>query len=1007
MKWSVVALSMTMALTLVPTAYSGSVPKPIIDLDFNENSGTVTVNAGSAGGELTLTTPTPTWSNNVPAGVGGTSSVDFGTTVGTYVVESPSNYAELTGLTAFTVVGWANCRNSSEGSGGNRLVTWINHGGQGVDVVYKSDGSVQVGINQWPDGVPARSSAGKITTDPGASPDNWKFFAVSYDSDLPSGQVKFYFGDTASPATFDVEIDYDRGAVGSDISRLAIGHFNIATRNAAQDRMFRGLIDEVKVFGGALTLEQIQQVQVGDAEIARGPKPDDEAEDVVRDVILSWESGAFAVTHDVYLGTSFDDVNGASRTHPMDVLVSQGQTAETYAPEGLLEFEQTYYWRIDEVNAPPSNTIFKGNVWSFTTEPLAYPVTGVIATTSGISDETSGPERTVDGSGLNADDQHSIDADDMWLASPDGEEALWVQYEFDRVYKLHELLVWNYNVQFEIVLGFGLKEVTIEYSQDGVDWTSLGDFEVAKATASSTYTHNTAIDMAGVPAKYVRLNVNSGWGTMGQYGLSEVRFLYIPAQARQPEPADGAADVNPDVVLTWRAGRDAASHDVYLGMAPEALELVDAVAVSTFAPQGVEYDATYYWRVDEVNEADAVSVWEGGVWSFATQPYAVVDDFESYTDDIDAGTTIFDTWLDGWVNETGSTVGYFDAPFAERTIVHGGRQSMPLFYDNAGLTLAEAEYTFDTQDWTAHGLQSLSLYFYGAPDNSGQLYVRINNTKVVYDGAAADLTKEQWQVWNIDLSSVGGNLSNVTSLAIGVEGAGASGVLYVDDIRLYPRTPEMLTPTDPGVAGLLVEYTFENGTTDSSGNGYDGTLLDEAYVGGGMLVLDGADDAMAMPRLGGANATFSQGTYSMWIYSVDDPASKDFTGGINSDGWSAGGIHCKLRNGSANAGINGLAGGDMQGDTVASPNTWVHLALTVSDSVAAIYLNGRLEDSRSFASPLTLILGGASVGAWNNGGDIQRELNGQMDNVRVYDRALSEEEILWLAGQRDPVHKPF
>jgi len=224
---------------------------------------------------------------------------------------------------------------------------------------------------------------------------------------------------------------------------------------------------------------------------------------------------------------------------------------------------------------------------------------------------------------------------------------------------------------------------------------------------------------------------------------------------------------------------------------------------------------------------------------------------------------------------------------------------------------------------------------------------------------------------------------------------------------LYPRTPEFLTPVDPGIAGLLVEYTFDASTADSSGNGYDGTLVDEAYVGAGTLVLDGTDDTMVMPRLGGANATFNQCTYSMWIYSTEDPASLGFTGGINTDGWSAGGIHCKLRNGMANAGINGLAGGDMQGTNVVGPNVWVHLVLTVSDSEAVIYLNGQREDSRTFAAPLTLILGGASVGAWNNNGDIVRELTGQMDNVRVYDRALSEEEILWLAGKREAVNKPF
>ncbi len=179
-----VALSLVLVMSLTPAMCGATVPTPIIDVGFNEGSGTVAVNSGSAGGELALTTPVPTWSNNVPAGVGGLSSVDFGTTYANYCVESPANYSQLTGLTKFTVTGWVNCRNSTEGSGGNRLVTWINHGGEGVDVVYKSNGSVQVGIDQWPDGVPAQSSAGKIPTDAAAGVDNWRFFAVTYDSTL-------------------------------------------------------------------------------------------------------------------------------------------------------------------------------------------------------------------------------------------------------------------------------------------------------------------------------------------------------------------------------------------------------------------------------------------------------------------------------------------------------------------------------------------------------------------------------------------------------------------------------------------------------------------------------------------------------------------------------------------------------------------------------------------------------------------------------------------------------
>ncbi|MDI6451831.1 discoidin domain-containing protein, partial [Anaerobaca lacustris] len=314
---------------------------------------------------------------------------------------------------------------------------------------------------------------------------------------------------------------------------------------------------------------------------AKSPSPEDGAIDVPRDVVLGWAAGKFAATHDVYLGTAFDDVNDATRADPRGVLVSQGQAATTYDPPGLLDFNTTYYWRIDEVNAPPSNTIYDGKIWSFTTEPFAYPVPSIIATTSGISEAGSGPEKTIDGSGINAADEHSTEASDMWLALP-GDEPLYVQYEFDRIYKLHEMLVWNYNVQFELLLGFGIKDVTVEYSVDGEEWTVLGDVSLAQATARATYVANTTVPFDGVPVKYVRLNVNSGHGPMGQFGLSEVRFLYIPAQAREPQPGDAATRVEVGSALSWRAGRDAASHEVYLGTDPNELALAGTVAGATF-----------------------------------------------------------------------------------------------------------------------------------------------------------------------------------------------------------------------------------------------------------------------------------------------------------------------------------------------------------------------------------------------------------------------------------------
>jgi hypothetical protein len=67
--------------------------------------------------------------------------------------------------------------------------------------------------------------------------------------------------------------------------------------------------------------------------------------------------------------------------------------------------------------------------------------------------------------------------------------------------------------------------------------------------------------------------------------------------------------------------------------------------------------------------------------------------------------------------------------------------------------------------------------------NTGQLYVKVNGVRLDSPGDVADV---QWTNWKIDLGSLGVNLQNVTTLAIGVDGADASGLLYFDDFLLEP-----------------------------------------------------------------------------------------------------------------------------------------------------------------------------------------------------------------------------
>jgi hypothetical protein len=423
----------------------------------------------------------------------------------------------------------------------------------------------------------------------------------------------------------------------------------------------------------------------------------------------------------------------------------------------------------------------------------------VTATASSSQADTMGPENAINGIGLNELDQHSTEGTDMWLSGM-GDAAPSIQFEFDKAYKLHALQVWNSNQLIEVFVGLGAKDVTIEYSPNGTDWTVLENVpQFAQAPGSPTYTANTLVDFGGALAQYVKITINTGWGMLPQFGLSEVRFSYIPTFAREPVPAAGDLSAGANVTLYWRAGREAVSHEVYLGTDAQALPLIATTSDNSYAVSGLAYDMTYYWQITEVNETETPAAYAGDIWSFNTPTHSTVDNFDQYDDDC---MRIFFAWKDGLGhnggteiegcdvpaysgNGGGSIVGNSTAPFAERTIVYAGRQSLPISYDNA-FGPSEATLTLDGQDWTASALQSLSLNFYGTEGNSGQLYVKINNTKVAYTGDASNISLAEWQAWIIDLSEVGGNLQNVTSLTIGVDGANAAGMLYIDEIGLYP-----------------------------------------------------------------------------------------------------------------------------------------------------------------------------------------------------------------------------
>jgi len=755
---------------------------------------------------------------------------------------------------------------------------------------------------------------------------------------------------------------------------------------------------------------------VGTLKTAQFDNPKNMATDVLRDTDLAWIAGNFAQTHNVYFGTSWDDVNNATTPD------SAGQSDTTYDP-GLLDYGQTYFWRVDEVNAPPDSTVFTGDVWSFTVEPFSIPVEDVSVTASSSNSDAMGPEKTIDGSGLNELDQHSTVATDMWLSA--AEPAPWIQYEFDKVYKLDQLIVWNSNQVIEAFLGFGAKDVTIETSVDGAAWTALeGPIVFNQATSMDDYTANTAVGFGGVQARFVRITINAGYGVIPQWGLSEVRFLYIPTFAREPEPAGGSTMSSADVMLSWRSGREAASSEVYLGTDAADLALVATTSEAAHAANGLNYSTTYFWSVTEVNDAEAVSSYASDIWSFTTPDFGIVDNFDQYDDNCNR---IFFAWEDGLGhsgseeiddcdvpasngNGGGSMVGNDVAPFAERTIVNiGSAQSLPFNYDNA-FGLSEATLAIPEQDWTASGIQTLALAYSGAPGNTGTLFVKINNAKVSYDGDPADIARGAWQARNIDLRAVGG-LQNVTSLTLGVDGANAAGMLYFDDIRLYPLPGEFITPTQPNDTNLVAHYTFDEGAGtvvgDSSGNGNNGTVVGvpqwvAGKIGGAMLFsgfenhVDCGNDASLVLRDAVTVACWIKvaafGVTWETIVSMGDDAYRMGRGPGDGD--------------SIHFGSNGIdSGSHLNGTTVVTTDTWRHVAIVYDGTNKYIYIDGFVDAQK----PATGQIDASSHNLYiaENAQATGRYLNGTVDDLRIYGRGLSAEEVAGLAGLTEPLHKPF
>ncbi len=581
-----------------------------------------------------------------------------------------------------------------------------------------------------------------------------------------------------------------------------------------------GVIDDVMIFNHALTQDEIQQIMSGpgDPGVALSPKPGNEETLVLPDADLSWKAGKFAASHDVFLGTVAQDVNEATVTNDSTGVYQGNMIVTTFDP-GLLAYDQEYFWKVTELNDTEPDSPWEGPLWSFTTEPylldLPAEVIDVHASSSTTAD--SGPENTINGSGLDASGLLHSDIGGMWAAAADGPQPAWIEYRFDKEYLLYEMDVWNHNG----ILGiFGIKEALIEYSPDGFEYMTLGTQEFKQAPGTPGYAADTTVDFSGIVVNKVKITAQSGYLNASSVGLSEAKFKYLPVRAYDLSLADGTMDVPVDETLNWLKGRQAAAHEICVGMDVHDLPVVDTVSDTGY---NLEYNLEsadlilgqiYYYKIVEVNELETPARWATDPTGFTVVDSLIVDDMEPYSNEEDA--RIFYAWVDGYENPAanGALVGadpLLDDYSPETGVVHWGDQSLPIHFDNTTAPMSEATTTFDElENWTRHGITTLSLFVFKGDDNTGgDLYVKINDTKVPLVGKSTYPAgfNPGWVRYDVDLTAL--DVSNVKSLAVGVEGANAKGVIYVDDIRLYAVAPE-LPPTVTSI-GPLIEA--ENATS--------------------------------------------------------------------------------------------------------------------------------------------------------------------------------------------------
>ena len=369
------------------------------------------------------------------------------------------------------------------------------------------------------------------------------------------------------------------------------------------------------------------------------------------------------------------------------------------------------------------------------------------------------------------------------------------------------------NLKIELLKAVNLSDdIMAEWQPEvpvpGLDHARSHYFELDVVGSDPVYITGSAYEYKGGPLlvrtpTFVDTSANDPWeapninNDVFKNGLSGIFGMWVTPQpagyhgtfdnvssasdgpsAVNPSPADGATDVPVDTSLSWIEAEFAKGRELWIGK-PGAMEKVDpSPAGTTCTPQNLEIGQTYEWRIDQIGPSGAVA---GHTWTFTTEEFVRVDDFQSYAND----EGLRSVWVDN-IDEAG--IEYV-------LLASGENNSMRFEFQNQYPPyFTEMTRTFDSsQDWTAKSVEELSLSFVGENENMEHLmYLTLEDAagrsfKVEHPYTHA-CQSDSWRQWTIALgqfSDGGVDLTSVKKITIGSGDGTDSGQVGDDRDHIY------------------------------------------------------------------------------------------------------------------------------------------------------------------------------------------------------------------------------